>query len=132
MKVSAKEQYGLRAMVELARQYGTGPVPLSEVAQAQDISLDYLEQVVPALRHAGLLNSTRGAKGGYELARSPDLISIGQVLRALDGSILPVRCAGDECKEACVRTDDCGARTVWQAVHDQVEHTLDSMLLADL
>ena len=132
MKVSAKEQYGLRAMVELARQYGSGPVSLSEVAQAQDISLDYLEQVVPALRNAGLLNSTRGAKGGYELARSPDRISIGQVLRALDGNILPVRCAGDECREACARTDDCGARTVWQTVHDQVEHTLDSMLLADL
>jgi Rrf2 family protein len=132
MKVSAKEQYGLRAMAELSKQYGEGPVPLSEVAQAQEISLDYLEQVIPALRDAGLLNSTRGARGGYELARPPDQITIGEVLRALDGDILPVQCVGDECKDACARTDECGARTVWQAVHDQVMRTLDGMRLADL
>lgn len=132
MKVSAKEQYGLRAMTELSKQYGDGPISLNEVAQAQDISLDYLEQVIPALRDAGLLNSTRGAKGGYELARSPEQITIGQILRALDGDILPVQCVGDECKEACVRTNECGARTVWQAVHDQLLDTLDGMVLADL
>ena len=132
MKVTAKEQYGLRAMAELSKTYGRGPVPLSEVAQAQEISLDYLEQVVPDLRNAGLLTSTRGAKGGYELARPPDQITIGEVLRALDGDILPVQCVGDECKEPCARTDDCGARTVWQAVHDQIQHTLNNMRLADL
>lgn len=132
MKVSAKEQYGLRAMTELSKLYGTGPISLNEVARAQDISLDYLEQVIPALRDAGLLNSTRGAKGGYELARSPEQITIGQILRALDGDILPVQCVGDECKEACVRTNECGARTVWQAVHDQLLDTLDGMVLADL
>jgi Rrf2 family protein len=132
MKVSAKEQYGLRAMAELARQYGSGPVPLSEVAQAQELSQDYLEQVIPALRAAGLVNSTRGAKGGYQLARAPDQITVGEVLRALDGDILPVRCTGQECKEPCTRTDDCSARTVWQTIHDQISRTLDSMLLADL
>jgi Rrf2 family cysteine metabolism transcriptional repressor len=132
VKVSAKEQYGLRAMAELARQYGAGPIPLSEVAQSQDISLDYLEQVVPTLRDAGLLNSTRGTKGGYELARPPDQITIGEVLRALDGEILPVRCVGDECKDACARTNECGARTVWQTIHDQLLSTLDNMMLADL
>ena len=88
--------------------------------------------MIPALRDAGLLNSTRGAKGGYELARSPEQITIGQILRALDGDILPVQCVGDECKEACVRTNECGARTVWQAVHDQLLDTLDGMVLADL
>ena len=132
MKVSAKEQYGLRAMAELTKMYGQGPVPLSEVAQAQEISLNYLEQVVPDLRNAGLLTSTRGARGGYELARPPDQITIGQVLRALDGKILPVQCVGDECRDACERTDACGARTVWQAVHDQILDTLDNMRLADL
>ena len=132
MKVSAKEQYGLRAMTELSKKYGAGPIPLSEVAQVQDISLDYLEQVVPALRDAGLLNSKRGAKGGYELARSPEQITIGQILRALDGDILPVQCVGDECKETCVRTNECGARTVWQTIHDQLLDTLDGMVLADL
>jgi len=132
MKVSAKEQYGLRAMAELAKTYGQGPVPLSEVAQAQEISLDYLEQVVPDLRNAGLLDSTRGARGGYELSRPPAQITVGDVLRALDGDILPVQCVGDECRDACARTDDCGARTVWQTIHDQILHTLDNMRLADL
>jgi Rrf2 family protein len=132
VKVSAKEQYGLRAMAELAQQYGAGPVPLSDIAHAQGMSLDYLEQVVPDLRDAGLLNSTRGAKGGYELTRPPDQITVGEVLRALSGEILPVRCVEDDCAEPCRRTNECGARTVWQTIHDQLLDTLDSMHLADL
>ena len=132
MKVSAKEQYGLRAMAELAKAYGQGPVPLSEIAQIQDVSLAYLEQVVPALRDAGLLNSTRGAKGGYELARPPDQITVGEVLRALDGDLLPVRCVEGEGREPCDRTDECAARAVWQTVHRQLRRTLDGMVLADL
>lgn len=131
MKVSAKEQYGLRAMAELAQQYGAGPIPLNDIAQAQGMSLDYLEQIVPALRDAGLLNSTRGAKGGYELTRPPDQITVGEVLRAL-GEILPVRCVNDDCTEPCQRTEECGARTVWQTIHDQLLDTLDRMCLADL
>lgn len=131
MKVSAKEQYGLRAMAELAQQYGAGPVPLSDIAQAQGMSLDYLEQIVPALRDAGLLSSTRGAKGGYELTRPPDQITVGEILRALSGKILPVGCVDEEC-EPCERTSECGARTVWQTIHDQLLGTLDSMRLADL
>ncbi len=132
MKVSAKEQYGVRAMAELAQQYGAGPIPLSDIAQAQGMSIDYLEQVVPALRDAGLLNSTRGAKGGYELTRPPDQITVGEMLRALSGEILPVRCVEDDCTELCHRTSECGARTVWQTIHDQLLDTLDSMRLADL
>jgi Rrf2 family cysteine metabolism transcriptional repressor len=132
LKVSAKEQYGVRAMAELAQQYGAGPIPLSDIAQAQGMSIDYLEQVVPALRDAGLLNSTRGAKGGYELTRPPDQITVGEVLRALSGEILPVRCVEDDCTELCHRTSECGARTVWQTIHDQLLDTLDSMRLADL
>jgi Rrf2 family protein len=132
MKVSAKEQYGLRAMAELAKAYGQGPVPLSEIAHTQGVSLYYLEQVVPVLRDAGLLNSTRGAKGGYELTRPPDQITVGEVLRALDGAILPVRCIDEDCEEPCDRTDDCAARTVWQTIHQQLRRTLDGMVLADL
>jgi Rrf2 family cysteine metabolism transcriptional repressor len=132
VKVSAKEQYGLRAMAELARQYGAGPVPLGEIAQAQGLSVDYLEQVIPALRDAGLLNSTRGPKGGYELARGPGEITVGEVLRALSGEILPVRCVDDDCAEPCDRTNECGARTVWQTIHDQLLDTLEGMRLADL
>ena len=132
MKISTKEQYGLRAMAELAEHDGEGPVPLSDVAQAQDLSLDYLEQIVPALRNAGLLNSTRGAKGGYELSRPSDEITVGDVLRALDGDILPVQCAGEGNAPPCVRSSTCAARAVWQTIRARVLETLDSMTLADL
>jgi Rrf2 family protein len=132
VKVSAKEQYGLRAMAELAKQYGAGPTSLSTVSEVQGISLDYLEQIVPALRDAELVVSTRGAKGGYELARPPDQITVAEILRALEGEILPVRCVVDDCTDLCTRTDDCSARTVWKTIHDQVSDTLDGMLLADL
>jgi Rrf2 family cysteine metabolism transcriptional repressor len=153
MKVSAKEQHGLRAMAELAARYGEGPVPLGEVAEAQGISLDYLEQIVPDLRGASLLQSTRGARGGYQLARPPDEITVGQVLEALDGDILPMRCLAEQGtlqgekaslqgeqgalqgqQEAllCDRSPTCAARTVWTTVYHRVVETLNGMTLADL
>lgn len=132
MKVSAKEQHGLRLMARLALQYGNGPIPLSEVAQAGDMSVYYLEQIVPSLRDAGLLNSTRGSRGGYELSRPPADITVGQVLRALDGDILPMRCVAEEEAQPCAQMPVCTARTVWQRVYDRVSETLDTMTLADL
>jgi len=131
MKVSAKEQHGLRAMVELAARYGEGPVPLGEVADAQGISRAYLEQIVPALREAGLVQSTRGAHGGYQLVRAPESITVGQVLEALDGELLPVRCVS-ESAAGCDRSPMCAARMVWTKVHARVSETLNEMTLADL
>jgi Rrf2 family protein len=132
MKVSAKEQHGLRAMAELAGRYGQGPVPLSEVAAALGVSRDYLEQVVPAMREAGLLASTRGAYGGYELALPPDQITVGQVLEALDGDILPIRCLGADQEAGCARSPTCATRAVWETVYQRVVETLNGMTLADL
>jgi Rrf2 family protein len=91
MKLSTREQYGVRAMVELARFYGQGPLPLTEVSRLQNISLAYLEQIVASLREAELVVSTRGAHGGYHLAREPQAITVGDVLRALEGPIAPVQ-----------------------------------------
>ena len=132
MKVSAKEQHGLRAMAEFAARYGQGPVPLGEVAAALGVSLAYLEQVVPALRAADLLRSTRGAHGGYELTVPPVEITVGQVLQALDGDILPIRCLGAPDGQSCDRSPTCGARAVWQTVYDRVVETLNGITLADL
>ena len=132
MKVSAKEQHGLRAMAELAGRYGQGPVSLGEIADALGVSLDYLEQVVPSMRDAGLLRSTRGAHGGYQLALPPDQITVGQVLQALDGEILPIRCLGADQKVSCIRSPTCAARAVWETVHRRVVETLNGMTLADL
>jgi Rrf2 family cysteine metabolism transcriptional repressor len=131
MKISAKEQHGLRAMIELAGHYGEGPMPLSLVAETQGISLDYLEQIVPDLREAGLVYSTRGPKGGYELARSPHEITVGQVLRALDGDLFPMPCVSQE-DESCERSSVCGARTVWQTIHMRILAALEGMTLNNL
>lgn len=133
MKFSNREQYGLRAMVEFAQRYGDGPVSLAEVAEVQDISLSYLEQVVAPLRRAGLLRSQRGARGGYSLAVAPEEITAGHIIRVLEGPLVPIKCVENENKgEGCQREEWCAARTVWRKVHERLEDALDSMTLADL
>ena len=134
MKFTAREQYGLRAMVELARRYGDGPVSLSEVARIQGLSQGYLEQVAGGLRRAGLLISRRGAAGGYILAREPDAITVGDVIRVLEGEIVPMTCVASEdiCAPPCTRKGQCVTRDVWLTVRMQLEKTLDNTTLADL
>ena len=132
MRVSAKELYGLRAMSEFARQFGQGPLSLSEVAKAQGISRAYLEQIAIDLRRAGLLHSRRGAQGGYFLARAPEETTAGDVIRALEGSILPVQCVEDQKCNPCAREDGCSTRGIWEEVRDRLVETLDSITLADL
>ena len=132
MKLSTREQYGLRAMAELAQSFGEGPVPLSDIAAAQGLSLPYLEQIAAPLRRAGLLQSTRGAHGGYELAMSPDQITAGDVIRAVEGSIIPIQCVSDGNLNACEREGLCAARSVWERVRERLVDTLDSITLADL
>ncbi|RPI49906.1 MAG: Rrf2 family transcriptional regulator [Chloroflexi bacterium] len=132
MRVSAKELYGLRAMGEFARHYGQGPLSLADVARSQGISQPYLEQIAADLRRAGLLCSKRGAQGGYTLARSPSTMTAGDVIRALEGNILPVQCMADEMCVPCSHEEGCTARGMWEVVRDRLVETLDSMTLADL
>jgi Rrf2 family transcriptional regulator, cysteine metabolism repressor len=132
VRISAKELYGLRAMGEFARHFGQGPVSLTEVARAQGISQPYLEQIAIDLRRSGLLGSVRGAQGGYFLARSPEATTAGDVIRALEGSILPVQCMVEEKCSPCSLEGGCSARSIWQQVRDRLVETLDSITLADL
>lgn len=132
MRVSARELYGLRAMTELARHFDGGPVSLAEIARSQGISLDYLEQIAADLRRAGLLESRRGAQGGYHLSRSPGAITAGDIIRALEGSILPVECVADGRCTPCAAEDGCTARGVWQTVRDRLVETLDGITLETL
>lgn len=134
MKLSAREQYGLRAMIELGRRYGGGPISLSDVARAQGISFPYLEQIMPLLKDADLIESTRGAYGGYALSRSPRDITVGDIVRALeDGQIMPLRCIpGGETEDTCSRQEVCTARDVWKKMHEGIAEVLDSTRLADL
>lgn len=121
-------------MVELARHYGDGPVSLGKVARVQGISQGYLEQVAAVLRQAGLLISRRGAAGGYTLAHEPDAITVGDVIRVLEGDIVPMTCVtdADTCAPACAREGQCATRDIWLTVRMQLEKTLDSTTLGDL
>ena len=129
MRFSAKEQCGLRAMVEFSLRDREELTSLRDVAHAQDISLSYLEQIVAPLRKKGLLQSVRGAQGGYRLGRPPGDITVGDVLRALGGALVPVTCLG---QGQCHREGSCATQSVWQTVHDRLSETLDSITLADL
>jgi Rrf2 family cysteine metabolism transcriptional repressor len=135
VRVSAKELYGLRAMTEMARHFEQGTVSLAEVSRTVGISLNYLEQIAADLRRAGLLESRRGAQGGYHLTRSPRTITAGDIIRALEGSILPVQCAAEQAERRCTpcsREEECTARGVWQTVRSRLVETLDGITLADL
>ena len=131
---STKGEYGVRLMVQLGRHVGMGPASLAEIAAEEDLPRAYLEQLVVSLREAGLVVSTRGAHGGYELARPPETISMAEVLRALEGPIAPMMCASDDPEHAtlCDRSARCTVNVLWVRVRDAVAGALDSMTLADL
>jgi len=131
---STKGEYGVRLMVQLGRHFGAGPASLSEIAQAEDLPRAYLEQLVMSLRDAGLVMSTRGARGGYELVRPPAEIRMSEVLRALEGPIAPMICASEDPEHAttCDRTTRCTVNVLWVRIRDAIAGTLESMTLADL
>jgi Rrf2 family protein len=120
-------------MMDLARHYGKGPQPLSEVARHEALPATYLEQLVGKLRRSGLLTSHHGAHGGYELARPPREITVGDVMRVLEGPISPMVCATEgETEDSCYRQYFCSANLVWERVRDSVAQALDSLTLEDL
>ncbi len=131
---STKGEYGVRLMVQLARHAGTGPISLAGVAAEEDLPRAYLEQLVVSLREAGLVVSTRGAHGGYELSRPPETIRMSEVLRALEGPIAPMFCATDDPEHAvlCDRSARCTVNVLWVRVRDAITGALESMTLADL
>lgn len=133
LKFSSRSHYGLRAMVVLAQSYPRGPVPLAEIARSEDISLSYLEQLMASLRRAGLVESTRGVHGGYQLIADPASVTVGQVLRTLEGPIAPAECASEvENPGCCQREADCPSKTFWEHVRDNIAQVLDATTLADL
>jgi Rrf2 family protein len=133
VKVSTRGEYGMRAMVELARRFGDGPTSLTLIAQAATVPPAYLEQLIGPLRQAGLVTSTRGAHGGYELSREPGSIYVGEIYRVLEGPVAPMDCVSEvEPDELCPLIDGCATRVVWLKVRDSIVDVLDSTTLADL
>lgn len=132
MKLSTKGRYGLKSMLDLALHNGQGPVALKSIAERQEISENYLEQLFATLRKAGHINSIRGAQGGYVLAHDPEDITIGSILRALEGSLAPVDCVVEEEPIKCSKSDRCVTKLVWEKIRDKVNEAVDSITLADL
>ena len=131
MKLSTKGRYGLRALNDLAMYGEEEAVSIQSISARQQISDSYLEQLVRKLKRAGLVNSVRGAQGGYRLAKPAEEISVGDVLRALEGSIEAVSC-GKEHNANCLGEDLCVARYVWQKVNKSIQETVDSITISQL
>lgn len=131
---STRGEYGVRLMVELARHHGSGPVSLTEMSEHEALPRPYLEQLVVSLRAAGLVTSTRGAKGGYELARDPAGIRMSEVITALEGPIVPMVCVSHDPALAtvCERSSYCTVHGLWERVRDAVTAALDAMTLAEV
>ena len=132
MKLSTKGRYGLRAIIDLARHSEREPVSINSIAARQEISERYLEQLVALMKKAGLVKSIRGASGGYVLARNPEEISVGDVLRALEGSLEPVKCAAFSDGEECMAAGGCVTKYVWQKINESISRTVDEIHLDEL
>lgn len=132
MKLSTRAEYGLRAMFELARKYGQGPVSLRIIAEDQEISENYLEHLIAVLRKSGLVESIRGPQGGYMLAASPQTITVGDVVRAVEGPIAPMDCVNEGMEIDCGRAGCCASRVIWKKVRDSISEVLDGYSLEDM
>ena len=132
MKLSTKGRYGLRALIDLAQNGGEQPVSITSISTRQDISERYLEQLMSMLKKAGIVRSVRGAGGGYVLVKRLEDISVGDVLRALEGSLEPVECAGLEQIGGCSVSDSCVTKFVWKKINDSINQTVDEIKLDQL
>ena len=130
MKLSTRTRYGIRAILELAKNDGNGPLQIKTIAQHQDISVKYLEQLMTILKSSGFVRSIRGSKGGYLLARAPNEIRLNEVFNCLEGLVTTVDCVRDS--HYCQRTADCVTRQVWTQVQNAIKNVLQSITLQDL
>lgn len=133
MKVSTRGEYGVRAMVALARHFGQGPLSIADISRETSIPSAYLEQLIAPLRRADLVTSKRGARGGYMLSRTPDDVRIGDIYRVMEGPVAPMDCVSeDPTDQTCPLIDGCETRPIWLKVRDSIVEALDSTTLADL
>ncbi len=132
MKISTKGRYALRLMLDVALHSNGAAVPLRDVAQRQEISDKYLEQIVTQLSRSGLVRSVRGAGGGYLLTRDPAEYTVGEILRTLEGNLAPVSCADSDDVCRCARAEQCVTVEIWRDIQAAVSSVVDHVTLADL
>ena len=130
MKLSTRGRYGIHAMYDLALNVEGGPQSIKAIAEREGIPEAYLEQLIAVLKREGLVNSTRGAQGGYVLARKPEEITVGDVLRALEGGLGLVDCLDEE--DACGKSCACPSRIVWMKLRDGLNAIVDGITLKDM
>lgn len=130
MKLSSRTRYGMRAILELALEYGKAPLQIKTIAAREDISNKYLEQLIAMLKSAGLVRSIRGPRGGYMLAKPPAEIQLKDVFLTLEGPMIPAECL--EHPEYCPRCTDCATRQIWQDLQAAIFGVLEAVTLADL
>ena len=131
MRISTKGRYALRLMLDLAEHQGDGCVSLKDVAQRQDISKKYLEQIVPTLSRAGFLLTNRGYQGGYRLARAPEDYTVYEILTIAEGGLAPVACL-DGVENLCPRKESCLTLPVWEGLDRTIREYLSSITLQDI
>ena len=131
MKISTKGRYALRLMIDLAQHDAGGYIPLRDISRRQEISAKYLEQIVVQLSRAGFVTSTRGAQGGYPLARHPSEYPVGDILRITEGSLAPVACLEHEPID-CARANECITLDFWRGLYDVINQYVDSVTLEEL
>lgn len=132
MKLSTRARYGLRALIDLGQHCSAETVSIQSIAQRQNISMGYLEQLMALMKKAGFVTSSRGAGGGYRLARDAGEISVGDILRVLEGGLQAVDCPGNDGGGACEGADLCVAKYVWKRINESITQAVDSMMLAEL
>ncbi|MBQ8506579.1 MAG: Rrf2 family transcriptional regulator [Clostridia bacterium] len=130
MKLSTRGRYGIHAMYDLAEHFGDGPQSIKLIAERQSIPEAYLEQLIAVLRREKLVISNRGAQGGYRLSREPKEITVGDVLRALEGGLNLVDCLLEE--DSCGKTCACASRIVWMKIRDGLNSIVDGITLQDM
>lgn len=130
MKLSTRCRYGIHAMFDLAQNVGNGPQTIHAISLRQLIPEQYLEQIIGVLRREGYVSSIRGAQGGYLLAKDPSEITIGQLVRLLEGPVLMADCMEDA--DACVRSGQCPSRLVWERLTNCINTVIDSISLRDM
>jgi Rrf2 family protein len=131
MKISTRGRYAVRLMLDLALNDSDTYITVKSIAERQDISGKYLEQIISVLSRAGFVKSVRGSQGGYKLSRPPEEYTVGMILRAIEGSLVPVACLEDEVNQ-CPRSDTCATLDVWKQIDDAVNQVVDGTTLADL
>ena len=131
MKISTKGRYAMRMMLDLAEHQNCCFISLKDIAERQNISKKYLEQIIPILNRSGILKTNRGSQGGYQLAKTPDKYTVGEILRLTEGSLSPIACVEENPAE-CERSGDCAMLPIWQGLYQVINEYLDSITLQNI